>query len=298
MRTVPIFYGPAYVGSRFAFDTTRKAKWIAESLVDAPIPGVKLVGPNPLKEDRLKAVHDPRYVRAIKVGEPKRLAESQGFRWDPGIWRMVMASNGGVVDAALKALDVGVAGSLSSGLHHARYNRGFGFCTFNGLAIAANEALSSGCDSVLILDFDAHCGGGTASLIADWENLWQIDVSVIGIDSYIGTERISLDLIEDASEYLNVISLRLTEIDQRGLGFGLCIYNAGVDPFERCEVGGMGGITQQLLEERDRLVFEWCFSKRLPIAFVLAGGYVSSRLDRNGVVDLHRLTLSASAMFG
>jgi hypothetical protein len=33
----------------------------------------------------------------------------------------------------------------------------------------------------------------------------------------------------------------------------------------------------------------------LPIAFVLAGGYLGRRLDEEGLVDLHRLTLSAAA---
>lgn len=74
---------------------------------------------------------------------------------------MVLATNGGVVAAAISALEHGTAGSLSSGLHHARRETGEGFCTFNGLAIAAREALSAGARSVLILDLDAHFGGGT-----------------------------------------------------------------------------------------------------------------------------------------
>ena len=76
---------------------------------------------------------------------------------------MVLSSNGGAVAAGLAALEHGVAGSLSSGLHHARREKGAGFCTFNGLVIAAREALTAGARSVLILDFDAHCGGGTRS---------------------------------------------------------------------------------------------------------------------------------------
>ena len=70
------------------------------------------------------AVHDPGYVRAVQTGEPRSLAESQGFDWDPGVWPMALATNGGVVAAALAALADGVAGSLSSGLHHARRGSG------------------------------------------------------------------------------------------------------------------------------------------------------------------------------
>src|SRR2546429_582741 len=81
---------------------------------------------------------------AVETGLPRDLAESQGFVWGLGLWPMVLASNGGAVAAALAALQEGVAGSLSSGLHHARRGSGAGFCTFNGLVIAARAALAAG----------------------------------------------------------------------------------------------------------------------------------------------------------
>lgn len=162
---VNLFYSPKYVGSGHAFDTTRKAKWIADSLAESTIPGIELVEPDPLTRDQMATVHDLGYVLAVQTGPPRGLAESQGFSWDGGLWPMVLASNGDAVAAGLAALENGVAGSLSSGLHHARCGSGAGFCTFNGLVIAAREALAAGAGSVLILDLDAHCGGGTASQI-------------------------------------------------------------------------------------------------------------------------------------
>src|SRR5207344_3053498 len=124
-----------------------------------PVSGIELAPPQPISESHITPVHDAAYVQAVKTGEPLRLAQSQGFTWDPGLWPMVLASNGGAVAAAAAALEQGVAGSLSSGLHHARRARGSGFCTFNGLAIAAREALAAGAGAILILDLDAHCGG-------------------------------------------------------------------------------------------------------------------------------------------
>ncbi len=155
-----VFYSPAYVGSAYVFETTRKARWVADSLAATPIPGVALVEPRPLTRAGLEQVHGPKYVRAVETGEPRYLAESQGFVWDAGLWSTVLASNGGVVAAALEALDSGMAGSLSSGLHHARRSSGAGFCTFNGLVLAARAAQAAGAESVLVLDLDAHCGGG------------------------------------------------------------------------------------------------------------------------------------------
>jgi hypothetical protein len=33
------------------------------------------------------------------------------------------------------------------------------------------------------------------------------------------------------------------------------LYNAGVDPFEGCDIGGLPGMTAALLAERDAIVF-------------------------------------------
>jgi acetoin utilization deacetylase AcuC-like enzyme len=294
---VRVFYSPAYVGSGFAFDTTRKARWVADSLAESPIPGIELIEPTPLTREVVATVHHPDYIRAVETGQPRHLAESQGFSWDPGLWPMVLASNGGAVAAARAALEDGVAGSLSSGLHHAGYSHGAGFCTFNGLVLAAKAALASGAESVLILDLDAHCGGGTASLIAKEPRIRQVDVSVSGYDSYPASEQSRLAVVTSAPDYLCEIRRMLGEVDQHG-PFGLCLYNAGMDPSEDCSTGGLAGITRVVLAERERLVFEWAGARRLPIAFVLAGGYVGPRLDERGLVTLHRLTLSAASRAG
>ncbi|HET9328798.1 MAG TPA: hypothetical protein VFQ05_18690 [Candidatus Eisenbacteria bacterium] len=292
---IPVYYSPAYTLSAHAFDTTRKATWIAESLKHDPIAGVRLEEPLPLTREQLCAVHDPAYVRAVETGAPRALAQSQGFVWDPGFWPMVLASNGGVVAAVRAALEGGVAGSLSSGLHHARRDSGTGFCTFNGLVIAAHEALALGARSVLILDLDAHCGGGTASLIRGEPRIGQEDVSVAAFDAYSDGGRLRLTMVADAAEYLPTIRDQLAEIDREGQTWDLCLYNAGMDPCELCTTGGLSGIDVPMLEARERLVFEWSASRGVPIAFVVAGGYVGPWLDQQGLVALHRITLECAA---
>jgi acetoin utilization deacetylase AcuC-like enzyme len=276
----------------------RKSRWVAESPVSSPIDGVEIVAPRPLEFDDITAVHDPAYVTAIQTGEPRHLAESQGFTWDPGMWRSVTASTGGVVAAAIEAMSNGISGSLSGGLHHARRARGSGFCTCDGLAIAAKAALANDAESVLIIDVDAHCGGGTHSLIKDDVRIRQIDVSVDAFDRYEPSGANTLDTVRDANDYLSTIAARLSELERGEWKPGLCLYNSGMDPDERCGIGGLSDITADILRDREEMVFQWFRQRTIPIAFVLAGGYIGGLLSRDELIGLHRITIAASSKVG
>ena len=208
---------------------------------------------------------------------------------------MVCASNGGVIAAAIDALRTRcVSGSLSSGLHHARRARGAGFCTFNGLVLAARAALDAGARTVLILDLDAHCGGGTHELIHGDGRIWQMDVSVDAFDRYEPLGNNQLEMVHDSSRYLPTVEQKLEWLEREAPRFDICLYNAGMDPFGGCSIGGMQGVTQEVLHDREEAVFSWCRTRGVPIAFVLAGGYLGPELDRVGLVALHRLTLEAA----
>ena len=192
---VKVFYSSEYVGSAHAFDTTRKAKWVADSLASAPIRGrTGVAAVAHLRAARRGARPGVRRRRPDwRAAGPGRVAGLQ-------LGRGVVADGGSRQTVAPLPPD-----SRRSGLvwpAHCpvacttrRRDRGAGFCTFNGLALAARAALAAGAASVLILDLDAHCGGGTASLIAEEPRIWQLDVSVCAFDSYESRERASLRIV-------------------------------------------------------------------------------------------------------
>ena len=74
-------------------------------------------------------------------------------------------------------------------------------------------------------------------------------------------------------------------VDALNSGYGLVLYNAGVDP-------AGDGVSQHDLVTREEIVFEWIDSQDSPAAFVLAGGYVGDGLTRTELVALHVATIT------
>lgn len=294
-----VYYSDDYVAATEGFDTTRKAARIAERLRADPIPTVQLVAPRPANRRNLLVAHTAAYVDCVLNGgghpASRRRHRTNGFDWCPGLVTSVLASTGGVVDAVQSALEDGVAGSLSSGLHHAHADIGGGFCTFNGLAVATRLALAADqVASVLIIDLDAHYGDGTMAIVGRDPEVTIIDVVTEGavFDAHGHGGHAAVE-VSDGAEYLDTVQDLLRDFEPHHAD--LVLYNAGMDPHESCHIGGLRGVTTDVLREREQLVFGWCQRMGLPVAFVLAGGYEGGTLNRHALDALHRMTIEAAA---
>ena len=117
--------------------------------------------PEPVDRETLCRLHDPAYVDAFLNGRGP-LASAQGWPWTPQIRDGVLAINGGQLLGARLALEHGIAANIAQGFHHAGYQRGGGYCTFNGLALVAQEFPDQ---RVFVLDCDEHGGNGTQEFV-------------------------------------------------------------------------------------------------------------------------------------
>jgi acetoin utilization deacetylase AcuC-like enzyme len=282
-----VFYNADYVSAEYAFDTTRKSGVLAAALGHDGAADV--VDPGQFTERTMELIgrlHSPDYVQAVRTGTPSGLAESQGFDWDPKLPSMAIAHSAGLVAAVSEVLSstTRVAGSLSSGLHHARHDRGAGYCTFNGLAVAATEALDRGAERILILDFDAHCGGGTRSMTSS-DQVVQIDVSTVMFDSWQPSAPEDSLTHSSPSSYLDDIAVALQQASRAGT-FDLVLYNAGMDPAN-------SGVSNADLALRERMVAEWAAGRQQRLVYALAGGYTGGGITMEDLVALHRLTVDA-----
>lgn len=282
----------------------QKFALVAEEL--AGNPGISIVPPSPVTEDDLLRVHTPEYVEAVKTGEPRELAESQKFPWSPALFPSVQLTNGGVLAASRQALRDGVSGALASGFHHSCAGHGEGFCTFNGLIVAL-EALRAEnlIRTAAIIDLDLHYGNGTATLAASrpwiralslygndyWNNIPYRDVSQRHHED--GPNHFSVPIAptggSDGAVLDRIVDENLPWLIAEGKP-DILLFQAGADPLRDDPYSPLD-LNHDDLYRRDLKVFAFARAHRLPVAWVLAGGYTK---DIRQIVQAHVNTARAA----
>ena len=129
-NNLPIYWGPDYVLNS-GVESRTKSGPLAKLLIGGEVPGVDLITPLPITREELLEIHGEQYIdRLVNIERPE-------------LTRSIFASTGGVRDALDAMFEYGRAGSLSSGLHHAKRDTDEGLCYINGLALAALRAISN-----------------------------------------------------------------------------------------------------------------------------------------------------------
>jgi acetoin utilization deacetylase AcuC-like enzyme len=280
----------------------RKFRLVADALRDDP--RLEIIAPEPITEEDLRRVHTAEYIRSIRTGEPRALAESQKFPWSAELYPSVCLTNGGVYAAAKMALDRGVSAALASGFHHACEDHGEGFCTFNGLIVALEKLRAEGrIRRAAVLDMDLHYGNGTASLAESRD--WIFALSIYGNDYWQNVPHRDVETIRHPAgpnhseailangcrgeEMLAILEKALPRLLHDGRP-DLILYQAGADPLREDPYSPLDLGHEDLLE-RDRRVFAFAKAAGIPIAWVLAGGYTK---DTSQVVAVHTNTARAA----
>lgn len=236
---------------------------------------VDIVSFAPATIDDFCLAHDPKHVAgildlSIKNGMDTRHQEvADSLPW----------TTGSMIAAARHALQDRITVSPSSGFHHAGHDFSWGFCTLNGLLIAARKLLiEKQASRVGILDFDQHQGDGSQDIIAKL----QLQDSIVHLTGKSNYPRETGPFFDALPGLLN----SLIDCD-------IVLYQAGADQHVKDPLGGF--LDDEQLRTRDRLVFEFMHTHGIPVAWNLAGGYQETRLDGvrsiQKVLDIHNATL-------
>lgn len=132
----------------------------------ASIPGIESLSFSAARVDEVRRVHTTEMIEQLQAA----CAEGPGIiDYAPTFvtvksFEAALAAAGATLAATrtvLKGKAKNAFAIVRPPGHHAEPDRSMGFCLFNNVAIAAQDAIASGIERVLVVDYDAHHGNGT-----------------------------------------------------------------------------------------------------------------------------------------
>jgi acetoin utilization deacetylase AcuC-like enzyme len=279
---IPVFFSDALVAPLQGFSPSpAKPAWVVQALLDCNLP-VDVRAPAPASLEDLFRAHDRDYIEGVLAG---RLRNGHGTT-DPDFAATLRFSSGAMLGAARAASSEVPAAALVSGFHHAGWNHGGGYCTFNGLMVAALAVLADGSvPRVAIVDADHHYGDGTQDIL---------DRLQPGLRGRIFHESFGGRFHSGSQAKAYLERMAVLRLDLETFGPGLILYQAGADPHVQDPLGGI--LSTQQMRTRDRLMLETARDLGIPLAWNLAGGY---QKNRAAITALHLQTFEeAECVYG
>ena len=278
--SLPVFYTPTMVAESGSYSPSAAkpaqvlAAWRASAL---PIEIVDLM---PVTIDQLARAHDRAHVEAILAGR-----KDNGFgNRSPAVAATLTYTSGAMLAAARHAItNRAVACAPVSGFHHACYASAGGFCTFNGLMVAALALHhEDGIARIGILDYDMHVGNGTEDIL---DRLGASFVTHFTAGAHYSVEGQGSRLLAELPARVRAMA-----------GCDVVLYQAGADQHIADPLGGL--LTTEELATRDQIVFSILAELGIPVAWNFAGGY---QREADGsipkVVEVHSNTARAALAY-
>ncbi len=281
----PIYAHPLPEGHRFPM---LKYELIPLQLIhEGIITDDNLFTPTICDEKWVLLTHDESYWHKLKTltltyQEEKRT----GFPLTAQLVERELRIVQGTIDGCHYAIEHGVAFNVAGGTHHAGSNWGEGFCLLNDQAIASNYLLYNKLAStILIIDLDVHQGNGTAQIFEKNPNVFTF--SVHGEKNFpFRKEQSDLDIalpdgVQD-KEYLELLTQHIPVLFDT-VKPDFVFFLSGVDVLETDKLGKLA-LSLKGCQQRDQLVFEQCYQRKIPVQVSMGGGYSA---DIKVIVDAH-----------
>jgi len=266
----PVFYHPAQEITYDFISVNKIPKFIRQSDVEVRSDF------EPYAVADFVEAHSPEYVHGVLGG-----TTPNGFGTiDPELTNSLLFTNAGHWAAARHVLQHGgVACSATQGFHHAHFEDGYGYCTFNGLMITAMKALRNGAQNVLIIDGDGHYGDGTEDVLDH--------LMIRGRVTHVTSPDMGRPI---QSEWNAKMWQSFAKGLIRNSKAGIILYQAGADAWDQ-DPYGVGYLSVEGLAARDRGIFTAAREAGVPLVWNLAGGYAKNMQD---TIDIHLQTLKIS----
>ncbi len=272
---------------------------------------LRTADPQPFSRQQLERVHHKNYVDVLLSENPLRvMAEVFEFMNADGTYNerylpaetnrpmtelvhKRLAHAAGTLVACEIALENDFCYFLGGGAHHAMTHTGRGFCVVNDIMVSVRDLQGrSKIKNVWVIDLDAHKGDGTAEITISDDSVqtlsihmqrgWPLDEPPLDeagqLKKCFWPSTVDIPVPEGAEgQYLELLThgLRQLEVCAAGVVPELAIVVDGSDPYEKDVLKSAAPLKLSLQQciERTWFVHAWLRARRIPQAYVMAGGY-------------------------
>jgi acetoin utilization deacetylase AcuC-like enzyme len=280
---------------------------LVELQLTAGVAGADQIQAMPATPDQVARVHQPQLITAIKevCKQGPGVIDSAPTYITQTSYEDALLAAGGVIactNAVIKGDSQNAFAIVRPPGHHAEPHRAMGFCIFNNVAIAAQEAIANGMERVMVIDYDAHHGNGTQAACTNDERFGFISTHQWGI--YPGTGWIN-DAPNARGRLVNVplhayagdktfahVADEIFKPVVESFRPQMLFISAGFDAHWNDPITSLGLSTQGYYNISKKLVDlaeEYCKGK---IVFVLEGGYDPNNVANGTMAVFDALTHS------
>lgn len=246
-------------GNVYKLDGIEKCNSLFNRLNDNPKFAVQIVKSNSqnliqVGTDQINSVHNPIILESYKTGSPKEIAESSGIMWQPKLYNYAIEQALVSIDVINEAIQNNCAVAITGGGHHAEIDRPFGFCPINTMAIASRYAKAKGL-KIAIIDLDTHYSNGCKDILRNDNHICVFSIWNQTLDKwkfYKSENNIWHHKVNNVNEYFKQLNILIDKV--RIFKPDIIIYHLGLDVLETDRMGGVKGMTEEKLLQRDEKI--------------------------------------------
>ncbi len=284
---VSVVYSPGYLidlggmEKMHPFDI-RKYEKIHNALInDGLLTEEQTLKPTPVTNEELLLIHTQGYLDDLK--KRKKVAQyleapilqMAPVSLDRAVLEPFRRASGGTILAARAALTTGIGVNIGGGYHHAKPDRGEGFCLYADVPIAIRKLQSEKLiERAIVIDVDVHQGNGTIVCLPDDDSTFTFSMhqgDIYPIPKEVGDLDVELDAGMTDEQYMEVLSEHLPRILD-GSDADICFIVGGCDPLDGDPLASLK-MTPDGIVKRDHAIVQACIERKMPVVLTLSGGY-------------------------
>lgn len=284
---VSVVYSPGYLinlgglEKMHPFDIRKYEKIHNGLIADGLLSDEQTLKPALLTQDDLLLIHSQEYLDDLKIR--KKVAEYleapvlqfAPLSLDRAVLEPFRRASGGTLLAARQALHCGIGINLGGGYHHAKPDRGEGFCLYADVPIAIRKLQSESLiKRAIVIDVDVHQGNGTIVCLPDDDSTFTFSMhqgNIYPIPKESGDLDVELNGGMEDEEYLEILAQHLPQILD-DFQADICFIVGGCDPLDGDPLASLK-MTAEGIVKRDHAIVQACAERNLPVVLTLSGGY-------------------------